>query len=156
MIRRTIGADTAFGFGIDAGLQWAISEHWDMGISLKDITGTTIAWDGHANDRIATTMDTGMAYKGLMLLMGGKYVVTASMLFLGDSYDIKGIDTMNVGFEYLLGDYLAFRAGSSEGKGTFGIGLMRLPLISSSSFDYAFLSHEELDSTHRISMTIRF
>ena len=78
------------------------------------------------------------------------------MLFFGDSPDVKGIKTMNFGLEYLVNDILAFRAGSAQGDGTFGMGLMRLPLISSSALDYAFLSHEEFDSTHRISMTIRF
>ena len=78
------------------------------------------------------------------------------MLFFGDSPDNKGVKTMNIGLEYLFNDLIAFRAGSDRGHGTFGLGLMRLPLISSSSLDYAFLSHEEFDSTHRISMTVHF
>ena len=156
LIRRVIGSDTAFGFGIDAGLQYSLNSHWHAGISLRDITGTTIAWDGYSNDRIAATMDCGLAYKGIMPWMGGNYLITASMLFWGDSPNIKGIKTMNTGFEYTMKDYLAFRIGSSESNMTFGMGLMRLPLISSSSLDYAFLSHQELDSTHRISMSVCF
>ncbi|MFC1692509.1 hypothetical protein ACFL1R_03280 [Candidatus Latescibacterota bacterium] len=156
VIRRAIGSDTAFGYGIDIGVQYSISSHWDIGVSLKDVTGTTIAWDGHSNDRIAATMDAGAAYKGILPILGGRYVVTGSMLYFGDSPGKKSIDTMNIGLEYLMRDFLAFRVGSFAGKGTFGLGLMRLPLISSSSLDYAFLSHQELDSTHRISMTIRF
>ena len=156
IIRRVIGPDTAFGYGIDLGLQYSITPHWDIGIAMRDITGTTIAWDGHSNDRIAATMDAGLAYKGVMPWAGGSYIITGSMLYFGDSPDIKGIDTMNIGFEYLMGDILAFRGGSSAGNGTFGMGIKRLPLISSSSLDYAFLSHQDLDSTHRISMSVRF
>ncbi|MBT4484848.1 MAG: hypothetical protein HOC71_14350, partial [Candidatus Latescibacteria bacterium] len=163
IIRRSIGPDTAFGFGIDVGLQYRINRRWDMGIAFKDITGTTIAWDVQSNDRdhttndrIAATMDAGLAYKDIAPWIGGNYILTASMIFFGDSPDVKGLDTMNIGLEYIMVDLLAFRAGMSGGNGTFGVGLMRLPLISSSSLDYAFLGHEELDSTHRISLTVRF
>jgi len=156
IIRRSISSDTAYGFGIDLGMQYSINDHWDVGVSLKDATGTTIAWDGKANDRIASTMDVGLAYYGMLPWMGGKYIITASMFYFGDSPDVKGLKTMNIGGEYIISDFLAFRIGSQEGTSTFGLGLMRLPLVSSSSFDYAFLSDDGLDSTHRISMSIRF
>ena len=156
LIRRIIGPDTAFGFGIDAGVQYSMTDNWDIGIALRDITGTTIAWDGHSNDRIAATMDAGLAYKGKVPWIGGSYVITASMLYFGDSPDVKGIDTMNIGMEYILNDILAFRIGSSEQHGAFGMGIKRLPLISSTSLDYAFLSHHDLDSTHRISLSVHF
>jgi hypothetical protein len=156
ILRRSIGPDSAFGFGIDLGMQYSLDSHWGIGISFNDATGTTVAWDGKANDRIAGTIDTGLSYNGTMPWLGGNYVITGSMLFFGDSPDLKGLNTMNLGGEYLVGDILAFRAGSSRGTGTFGLGLMRLPLISSSSFDYAFLSDDGLDSTHRISMSISF
>lgn len=156
IIRRVIGPDTAFGFGLDAGLQYKASDHWDIGIMWRDLTGTTIAWDGQSNDRIAGTLDAGAALKGILPWIGGKYSIAASMLFFGDSPDVKGIDTMHIGGEYYIGDILALRAGSSAGNGSFGLGIKRLPLISSTSLDYAFLTHEELDSTHRVSMTINF
>lgn len=156
IIRRSIGDDSAFGFGIDLGMRYAVSTKFTVGANLRDITGTTIAWDGHANDRIAFTMDIGAAYSDELPLFGGRYVITATMLYFGDSPDNKGLNTMNIGMEYLINDYIALRAGSSQGNGTFGMGLMKLPLISSSSLDYAFLSHEDFDSTHRISMSISF
>ena len=156
LIRRSIGDDTAFGYGIDAGMQYMMGEHWIAGVNARDITGTTIAWDGKSDDRIAATVDAGLANRGDLPFNWGSYIITASMLFLGDSPSVKGLDTMHIGVEYLIGDFLAIRAGASETRGSFGIGLKRLPLISSSSLDYALLSHEELDRTHRVSMSIRF
>lgn len=156
VIRRSVGSDTAFGYGIDIGMYFNATDHWSAGLNLRDATGTTIAWDGHANDRIAATLDAGMAYSDEMPLFGGYYIVTASMLFFGDSPDLKGIETMNLGCEYMVYDFLAIRAGSSQGDTTFGMGLLKLPLISSTALDYAFLSHEEFDSTHRISLTVHF
>ena len=156
IIRRSIGPDIAYGYGIDLGMQYSLGNHWDIGMSFRDATGTTVAWDGKANDRIASTFDTGIAYSSTLPWLGGNYIITGSMLFFGDSPKLKGLNTMNIGGEYIIGDFLAFRAGSAQGTATFGLGLMRLPLISSSSFDYAFLSDDGLDSTHRISMTINF
>jgi hypothetical protein len=157
IIRRAVGNDTAFGYGIDLGAQYHLGSSLNFGVVFRDVTGTWISWDGRlSNDRILPTMDTGAAYYGLVPWIGGSYTFAASISYFGDSPRVKGINTMNLGLEYWLRDILAFRAGSSEGNGTFGIGLTRLPLISSSSLDYAFLSHADLDSTHRISMTIRF
>ena len=156
LIRRSIGPDTAFGYGIDLGMQYRYREHWGVGLTMRDATGTSVAWDGKADDRIAPTLDTGLAYYGTVPWIGGGYALSASMTFFGDSPKTKGLKTINIGGQYTIGDYLAFRAGSQQGTGTFGLGIMRLPLISSSSFDYAFLADDGLDSTHRISMTVRF
>lgn len=156
VIRRGIGSDTAFGFGVDLGAQYHIQNQWHIGLALHDATGTTVAWDGKADDRIAPTLDAGIAANGNVPLLGGGYVLTASMRFFGDTPDTKGLQTMDLGGEYLICDYLAFRAGSHQGAGTFGLGVMRLPLISSTSFDYAFLADDGLDSTHRISLSVRF
>jgi len=156
IIRRAIGPDTAFGFGIDLGLHYRISGNWTAGIMARDITGTTIAWDGKANDRIAATIEAGCAYADEMPFFGGAYILTASIPYFGDTPDVKGTGTMNIGGEYRIRELVAVRAGSAAGTGTIGLGIMRLPLISTSSLDYAYLSDDGLDSTHRVSMTVRF
>jgi len=156
VIRRVIGPDTAYGYGLDAGIRYRLSKHWLAAVLARDVTGTTIAWDGRSNDSIAATVDAGIAYMTHLPIVGGDLTAAASMLFFGDSPDVKGIDTMNIGLEYHMNDVIAFRLGSTAGNGTFGVGIERLPLISSTSLDYAFLSHQELDSTHRISLDIHF
>ena len=156
IIRRSIGPDTAFGYGIDLGVQYRLNDHWQLGAACRDITGTTVAWDGKANDLIAATVNAGIAYTSEVPYVGGEILLTGSMLYFGDSPETKGLDTMHLGGEYMIADILAFRAGSNAGVGTFGLGIMRLPLISSSSVDYAFLSDDGLDSTHRVSMSVRF
>jgi hypothetical protein len=163
ILHRSLGNDTAYGFGIDLGAQFRVSETFRFGAVLRDATGTVVAWNvqepgnNHTTkDRIRPTLDLGAECSGEAPWIGGAFTLAASMLFLGDSPDVKGLRTMHIGAEYRAGDILVFRAGSSEGHGTVGIGLARLPLIASSSLDYAFLSHADLDSTHRISMSIRF
>lgn len=163
ILRRSIGKDTAFGYGIDLGLQYHLSPSLRLGATLRDVTGTAVVWDvqttaddHETRDRIEPTADLGAAYTSVLPWMGGSYTVAASMPFFGDSAEVKGLDTMHLGFEYRFRDLLAFRGGLSEGNGSFGLGLTRLPLLASTSLDYAFLSHEELDSTHRFSMSVKF
>lgn len=163
VLRRSIGKDTAFGYGIDLGVQYRVNQQLQVGAAFRDVTGTRVVWDvvstaddHKTRDRIAPTLDTGAAWTDRLPWLGGKYTIAASMLYFGDSPSVKGIDTMHLGGEYWLRDILVFRGGYSEGNGTFGVGLNRLPLIASSSLDYAFLSHTSLDSTHRLSMSVRF
>lgn len=163
ILRRSIGEDTAFGYGIDFGVQYRYSQKLQLGAALRDVTGTRVVWDVNStatdhktHDRIPATLDAGAAWTDHLPWFGGKYILAASIQYFGDSPSAKGIDTMNLGGEYWLRDILVFRGGYSEGNGTFGVGLNRLPLIASSSLDYAFLSHADLDSTQRLSMSVRF
>ena len=156
LLHRAIGSVDAWGYGIDAGIRCDISDYWTVGVTLRDITGTTIAWDGFSDDRIAFAADTGLAYHGILPIAGGDFILACSLAFFGDTPTEKGLNTMHLGGEYLIADLVALRAGSAMGDTSFGVGLNRLPLIASSSLDYAFLSHDDLDSTHRISMSIRF
>jgi hypothetical protein len=156
IIRRSIGDDTAFGYGLDLGILWGITENWTLGAAVRDLTGTTVAWDGKSNDIIPVSTDAGAAYSSEMPWFGGRYSIAATMHFLGDYNDVQGINTMNIGMEYLINNLIALRIGSDRGTATFGLGLSRLPLISSTSIDYAFLSDDGLDSTHRISMSVNF
>jgi len=163
ILRRTIGKNEALGYGIDIGVQYHLTKALRFGASFRDVTGTAVVWDvqsaGNSHetrDRIAATADAGAAYTGAIPWLGGNYAIAGSMLFFGDSPKVKGIDSMRLGFEYLLRDILAFRGGIAEGNGAFGLGLIRLPLLASTSLDYAFLSHAELDSTHRFSMNVKF
>jgi hypothetical protein len=57
----------------------------------------------------------------------------------------------HMGAELLFRRALAIRVGSDTGHLTAGAGI-RLPRLD---LDYAFLSHQELDSTHRVSLRVR-
>ena len=65
---------------------------------------------------------------------------------LGSGADFQG------GMEYWYRNALAARVGSDAGNFTAGAGLRHRGF----GVDYAFLSHEEFDDTHRISGSVRF
>jgi len=59
---------------------------------------------------------------------------------------------LQAGVEYLIRSSFALRVGSDAGRLTFGGGLNLKPV----SLDYAFVGHNELGDTHRISITTRW
>ncbi|MDW7682058.1 MAG: hypothetical protein SCK70_15960, partial [bacterium] len=56
----------------------------------------------------------------------------------------------HLGLEYQFKKLIAFRLGADVGRFTAGAGI-KLPNLD---VDYAFLSHDELGNTHRISLKL--
>jgi len=57
---------------------------------------------------------------------------------------------LHFGLEYLFHRVVALRLGSDVGHLAFGVGV-RLPQLD---VDYAYLSHDQLGATHRISLQL--
>ena len=66
-----------------------------------------------------------------------------------------GLDS-RLGLEYWFKQLLAARVGSDTGNFTAGAGLNVPGMLQGMSVDYAFLAHDELDDTHRLSASVRF
>jgi hypothetical protein len=60
--------------------------------------------------------------------------------------------TFSPGAEYWYNNTVALRAGSDAGNFTAGAGI-RYKQVGA---DYAYLAHDELESTHRVSALVRF
>lgn len=83
IIRRTIGSFAdAWGFGIDAGVQYH-RKGWQIGMLLRDVTSTFNAWNYHLNDDIISVFqqtDNEIPTNSLeitlpkLIIGGGKYV----------------------------------------------------------------------------------
>ena len=59
---------------------------------------------------------------------------------------------VNLGIEYIVRDFLALRLGNSGGTFRAGLGLT----ANLFAFDYAYLGHQDLGSTHQVSISILF
>lgn len=156
----------AFGFGGDIGLLWRTSFASDnkderigdlsIGLSVQDFFKTRIIWNttfspSHT-DIIPPNLKVGIAYT--------RHVrsITSDITFAIDADTKYGLE-MHYGIEYVLGEFLALRAGIQEQDFTAGAGLNIAFARGESSIsflvDYAFLSHE-LGNTHRISLMTKF
>ncbi len=157
LLNKSVGDYSAWGIGFDIGVILNPVSKLILGINFQDVTSTLLAWNTETNRKelITPSLRTGVTYPMNLSFMRGKIQPAldiiirfedrreASQMNIGPtSFDI------NLGWEYQYQDIIAIRIGSSEvGQFTAGAGL-HFPKLH---IDYAFLGHEELGSTHRIS-----
>ena len=163
VIQRGLMDHSAFGLGLDIGARYQPSEAFSVGLNLQDISGTHLFWDTGSNESILPTVKLGLAMKWPLT----KFATVATIAADGDfrfegreysaQYNFSGIslDT-HLGAEFLVKDLVALRLGSAEGSMTAGLGLRFGLMNHPVSLDYAYLSHQDLDATHRMSLGAGF
>lgn len=163
VIRRGLMGSSAFGLGLDLGARYQPTEALSFGLNLQDISGTHLFWDGGYSESVLPTVKLGMAVRWPL----SRFATVATLAADGDfrfegreysaQYSFSGVslDT-HLGAEFLIKDLVALRIGSNEGNMTAGLGL-RFSLKSYPvNLDYAYLGHQDLDATHRVSLGAGF
>ncbi len=161
VIYKAIDADNAIGFGFDLA---AIARPWralSVGLLLQDATSTILIWDGRT-ETINPTAKLGASYP-FKVPFSGTLVLAADVdaRFEGRDFAAQASagavsGDFHLGAEYWYRELLALRAGSDEGSFTAGAGF-RFPLgYRSIGVDYAFLQHNDLDDSHRVSALFKF
>jgi len=157
VVTKQVGDNSAWGLGFDVGLLYKLFRNMNIGVNLQDITTTLLAWDTGRKETITPTMKLGGAYfidipsiksrviPALDLDLRFENRKTASQFSAGRfSFD------SHFGVEYEFKRLVAVRLGSDIGHFTAGAGI-RLPRLN---IDYAFMSHDDLGDTHRISLLL--
>lgn len=163
LIRRGIMDHSAWGMGLDLGAQWRPSEVLSTGITLQDVFGTYLFYDNGHSETVTPTVKLGLATTWPIRRFGSSVTFTmdGDFRFEGrratSQYHVGGmsLDT-HLGLEILIKDTVGLRLGSSEGSMTAGLGLTIGLMGHPVSVDYAFLGHQELDNTHRVSLGVGF
>jgi len=157
-IRRENGPASATGVGFDVAAKYRPDEHWVFGANFQDVTTTLVAWTTGTNELITPTLKIGSAY--FWDALGGRFAPaedvdvrfenrqSESNAHLGAvSFDFHS------GVEYVFRKLLAVRFGYSDiGSMNVGAGI-HLPKLD---IDYSFAKFDDadqLDNTHRISLT---
>lgn len=159
LIRQGLLDNTSFGMGLDLGLLFRPRAGWVLGARLADATGTRISWDTGHRETVAPSLSFGASWTAPVTTLRG--TITAAFA-LDSSFDGReeasqvsggpwGGD-LRGGLEYWYSGAVAARIGSDAGSLTAGAGIRYRALGA----DYAYLSHEELDATHRVSASVRF
>lgn len=158
IIRRESGDASATGIGFDVGAQYRLTERMTLGANFQDVTTTLVAWSTGTNELISPTLKLGGTYA--LEALGGRFSpafdvdvrfenrAAAANAHLGAvSFDFHG------GLEFDFRKLVALRAGYSDiGSLNIGTGI-HLPKFD---IDYSFAKFngaEQLDNTHRISLT---
>ncbi len=156
---------SSFGIGIDLG--FVNRDVWKglaLGAKLQDATGTYISWSTGKREFIYPALKLGLGYpvpiKGmnsvLILAVDGDFryenMKGVSQFWIG-----RASADFHLGAELVIRELVALRGGYDMGRPTAGVGFLLDdfgPWNISIGLDYALLMHDELDTTHRLSLMI--
>jgi len=156
-IYRDIASETAYGLGLDAGVRWNPLQSITLGIKVADATGTYLSYNTGTTETIVPRVNWGgqADYNWHQWLISAAFEAetffenrkTSSQYWAGS----VSVD-LHLGLEAGYRGLFFGRLGSDMGKLTAGLGarLWRWDL------DLAFLDHEDLDNSYRVSVGYRF
>ncbi|MCK4223769.1 MAG: PorV/PorQ family protein [candidate division Zixibacteria bacterium] len=157
LIYRDVVTTSAFGIGADLGLLVKPCSFLSLGANLMDLTSSLLFYDNGTTETINPTTKLGLAInhelKDFYLIFATDADVryegrkSAAQFWLG-----KISADMHFGMEVSYKRKLAGRLGFDQGDFTAGVGFWINPTFGG---DVAFLSHEELDNTYRISLLLK-
>ena len=158
LVRQSLVDEGAsFGVGADLGFHFQASPTLALGLRLADITTTQLFWDTGRRETVGPSVTIGAHTSHDIAALQGKLTVGFDSRFSFEGLD-EQFETGNVsgivlpGAEYWFRNLVAIRAGSDAGNFTAGAGVR----YKQFGADYAYLAHDELDSTHRVSALFRF
>jgi hypothetical protein len=148
------------GFGLDLGALYVGPSGWSAGAKLSDATTTQILWNTGTDEFIAPSLRAGLA-KTHAFSKNRRHVITAALdVQVGFSDEQLSSQAslgsvtfeFHPGLEYWLERKLALRTGLEARNFTAGAGFR----YHKFGLDYAYLDHQDLDSSHRISALFSF
>jgi len=156
LIYRDVVTTSAFGIGGDLAFLAKPYSFLSLGANLMDLTSSLLFYDNGTTETINPTTKLGLAlnrsFKDFYLVLATDADVryegrkSAAQFWVGNlSAD------MHYGLEVSYRGKVAGRLGFDQGDFTAGAGLW----INQLGLDIAFLSHDELDNTYRISLLLR-
>ncbi len=163
MIRQSLLDDgSSFGLGADLGFLFHPNPRTSFGLRLADITTTQISWDTGRHETLAPTATIGFQTTRTVTPLRGTLTVGVDLqtafedLGEADQWSTGSLSgNVLPGLEYWYNDALALRVGSNAGHFSAGAGLrFRLGPMERFGVDYAFLDHDELDATNRVTLNL--
>ncbi len=156
LIYRDVVTVSAFGIGADLAFLAKPYSFLSLGANLMDLTSSLLFYDNGTTETINPTTKLGMAInhqlEDFYLILATDADVryegrkSAAQFWLG-----KLSADMHYGLEVSYKGKLSGRLGFDRGDFTAGAGFW----INQFGLDVAFLSHEELDNTYRISLLLK-
>jgi hypothetical protein len=152
---------SCYGFGLDVGL--LADDVWknlDLGLKVQDLTGTYLSWSTGEEEYIAPSTRLGLAYDLPVEPLRGSFLFTLDGEFHFESRRHEATQfwvgaasaDFHYGGEFSFRDRGAVRVGMDTDFFTAGAGFLLGPV----GLDYAFLDHDDLDATHRVSLSVDF
>ena len=175
LITRSIDDTDAFGYGLDAGAQWDISQSFAMGLTVRDLTTTRVQWDNDRNDIVKPTVNIAADHSRDLISNTLSMRISLGVVLGAESAGYGGFLPWNVvrsespavaGAELSWRDMIFLRLGTRHIRGLLGpgdshltagagfhIGTPWLSGVSRIGFDLAWMKHS-LDDTFRLGAVV--
>ena len=163
IIYRDIGTESGYGLTMDAGLIWRVRNYLQAGLTVTDFTTGFIRYSGKTFGGKANTESIYPTVRpGLMLIQ--TWTDLEAKLFVSGDFKFEGIEEAaqfwsgpisldtHFGLEFGYKSALFGRAGFDIGRFTAGGGVN----LKKINLDFAYLHHDQLDETFRVSAGYRF
>jgi hypothetical protein len=157
IVHKGVANHSAWGLGFDIAARTTLPGNILAGMTIQDVTTTILVWDTGQKESIIPTLKLGFAREFDILKLRAKVIPAADVDIrftnrqTADQAHWGSISiTTHVGLEFCLERTLALRIGADRGELTAGAGLSLYGVET----DYAYLSHQELGDTHRVSLGI--
>ncbi len=156
VIYRKLADNSAFGMGLDWGMLFSPCDFLVLGANLMDATATFLTYDNGTTESIYPNLKIGLASQKRFYDFSGCLTVDSDVKFekrrASAQYWIGNLSfDMHYGFETCYKKRFAGRLGLDQGNFTAGFGLVMRQFI----LDVAFLDHDQLDDSYRISLQVK-
>ncbi|MBS1261722.1 MAG: hypothetical protein MAG453_01053 [Calditrichaeota bacterium] len=149
LYKRLDDAD-GYGLGIDAGYARTFLDRLHVGAQVRDAIVSVLTWDTGRQEVIYPTVRAGAAYEFAWSRMKSTVMPVAELELRGESIDDPDAFAVHAGLEYRIREIVAARVGYDDGRISYGAGLR----VGGVRLDYAFIGHEDLGATHRVSVGV--
>lgn len=155
VILRSLAKNSAWGLGVDCGLQYGTTDGLSLGMALSNATSSFIAYDNGTKESILPSLRLGFGYSRHFQPIIARVAADGEFLFEGRKSSAQlhagkvSLDS-HIGGELSYEDVVTFRVGSDIGRLTFGVGLKFYRF----RLDGAYMNHKDLDNSYRLSLNI--
>ena len=163
IIYRDIGTESGKGLTVDAGLLYKAHKNINAALMVSDVTSGFIRYSGDSfeegshSESIYPTVKPGLMFMQPYKDFTGRFLVSGDIKFehLEDASQYSSgsisLDT-HFGWELSYKEMLFARTGFDIGRFTAGGGVD----LKNITIDFAYLNHDDLDETYRVSAGYRF
>jgi hypothetical protein len=156
LIYRDVVTTSAFGIGADLAFLAKPYSFLSLGANLMDLTSSLLFYDNGTTETINPTTKVGLAlnrsFKDFSLVLATDADLRYEGRKSGAQFWLGKLSAdLHHGLEISYRAKVAGRLGLDQGDFTAGAGLW----VNQFGLDLAFLSHDELDNTYRISLLLK-
>jgi hypothetical protein len=149
VLHKSLHDNSAWGLGVDIGYAKKIGS-FVVGTQIRDALSSLLIWDTGRTEGVVPSIRLGGAANLQLERLQARFTPVLEVVGRTESWGNDDFLSLRAGVEYSIRNVVSARIGLDEDRLTYGAGLTLGPV----DLSYAFIGHEDLGATHRISVQI--